>query len=231
MKDIYILGDSLALPRPEIDSEEAHTYRDTYIAFLTEKLLPKDQFVIHNGKRARTIKEVDNLIKEVIFSGAKTLIIQVGIVDCAPRVFSKKQYWLMNKLPKVIRNPILKLVRKYKLQILKIRPNIVYTKKTVFENHLKSISEKLLKNEIKGIFCSIVPAGEDMVARNPQINKQIDEYNDLIKKILIEEKILMIPMDKLYKGQLKQCLMADGHHLSKKGHQILGAKLLKILEV
>jgi len=88
MEIITILGDSLDMPR----LNENILYKDTY-AYKLDSLLGNDYLVINRSRRANTILEQanrQNINDDILSSESEYFIIHLGIVDCAPRLFSKK---------------------------------------------------------------------------------------------------------------------------------------------
>ncbi|NWK55161.1 SGNH/GDSL hydrolase family protein [Verrucomicrobiaceae bacterium N1E253] len=226
MKDLYIVGDSLGLARPATRKDMAVSYRDTYVARIRDHYDGSGVHVHHNGRRERTVDEVYYLTDEIIWSRPERVIIQVGIVDCAPRVFSRWQRACLARLPKLIRVPILMFVNKYKLLLLSFRPWVVYTSKKAFKKNVDKILLKFQEHNIKVIFCSIAPAGKGMLSRNPRIQSQINKYNAIINEVVKSRGGVIVPLCDVFKDDCEACLLSDGHHFSAHGHHRLADTLI-----
>ena len=89
MKIINIIGDSLSMLREENNV----LFKDTY-GFILAKSLANKFHVVNNSKRANTVKNqciTQYFYDELVFLKANYTIIQLGIVDCAPRLISLKE--------------------------------------------------------------------------------------------------------------------------------------------
>src|SRR5918992_220711 len=91
---IAILADSLALPREDVGGDEM--LEVTYPYLLDQSL--RRQFganaplVYERGMRRRTIEYVlDDWNEQVELKKPDVVIVHVGIVDCAPRVFLRRE--------------------------------------------------------------------------------------------------------------------------------------------
>src|SRR6185503_6668370 len=91
---IVILADSLVLPREEVGGE--HCFEATYGFALYRAL--RDRFggeaplVIERGMRLRTIEAVlTDWHEQVTLRKADVVVVHVGVVDCAPRLFLRRE--------------------------------------------------------------------------------------------------------------------------------------------
>ena len=86
---IIILGNSLSIPRPDDQVDYVNTY--PYI-------LVKSGYEVIN--RSRRINDIEiqsteqNMLDDVDYLRPDYVVIHLGIVECAPRIFSKKNYRL-----------------------------------------------------------------------------------------------------------------------------------------
>ena len=86
MKIVTILGDSLSLAR----SENNIYFKHTYSYLLNEKFKAKYLF-LNNSKRGNTTTDQisqQNIYDDILTTQSDFFIIQIGIVDCAPRIIS-----------------------------------------------------------------------------------------------------------------------------------------------
>src|SRR5690606_24566536 len=112
------------------------------------------------------------------FTKPDVVILQSGIVDCAPRTLSKKEkeFWLNFPL---INKIVFRLIYKFPKQIRKAR-NISLTPPDEFEAQLTKL--KNLFNE-KPIFAfSILEATAEYNSQVPGIGKRISYYNQSLLK-------------------------------------------------
>src|SRR5262245_43716680 len=97
---VLILADSLALPR---EGSDDIPYETTY-PYLVEESLRQHQdgplpVVLERGMRRRTIEYVlDEWFELVELRRPDLVIIHVGIVDCAPRIFLRRERQFVENL-------------------------------------------------------------------------------------------------------------------------------------
>lgn len=201
MKRIVLFTDSLALPRSE---PEVTYYEDTY-----PYLLKKDFEVFQFSKGGGIMSE---FVEQTFYYNQykpDIVIIQLGIVDCGPRAFSKLEEAIFhsNKLFRFTR----RLISKWKVskKIRNVR-KVSWTSKKDFHAGCVFFINKFSNSKVYAL--SIVPATDDYERQVPGITKKINEYNNILRETFQGNLIDIgsIPMEGI---------MADHHHLTKKGHR------------
>jgi hypothetical protein len=197
---ILILTDSLALPR---DTPQKVSFDETWVQHLRKELNHEIHQLSIGGAT------IDVLWKQYPYHklfNPDVLIIQCGIVDCAPRALSKMEDSIINstRLTKKLGNFILP---KIKIWLRQTR-NITLTKATVFNSYLNKFS----KLELPVYFIGIVPCTERYEKTNPGIKKNISLFNDLIKKNFPDRTISLASLNDFD-------VMSDQHHLNVCGHK------------
>lgn len=206
MKRILILSDSLGLPR---DNPELCSYEATWPILL---------------------KEYGNLIHQVSIGGATSgellaqifyhkmfkpdiTIVQVGIVDCAPRFATKYELAILKKMS-IAGKWLLKLMNKKSVRAFR---NITYVSPRIFEYNISEILKRLDNSDL--YFLSILPASADYEQVLPGINTNISKYNRILERVSGERYIDLstIPLNGV---------MSDGHHLNAIGHAFIANELL-----
>lgn len=219
LKKIVILGDSLSLPREEILVE------DTYPYLINEFL--KDRYVLFNRSiRANDTRlQVENFYNDVILFDPDIIIIHLGIVDCAPRLFYRKERAFFSKVNKLF--PIVALMSRYRYFFTKIFPK-VYVSIRDFEKNYHYMLEEIHKLGKKAIVIGIANTNK----RNKKISygfeKNINCYNEVLKKVC--EKFNNVSYIDMYNYDPEKILLKDGIHLNKEGSKILAENLLKIIK-
>ncbi|WP_346316647.1 SGNH/GDSL hydrolase family protein [Chitinophaga sp. YIM B06452] len=206
---IVILTDSLGLPR---QVPEAVDIEDTYIEKLRKKY--KDLTIISLSIGGATI----SLMREQYFNYLKPInpdlvIIQAGIVDCAPRALKKWELALINsnRLTKSIYSTLFK---KHTHSLRKYR-RVTYTPLQEFESIAKnfylSLGEKLA-------WVGIIPARNEYEQQLPGIAENINKYNDILRTLLPSGLIDTCEMP-------AEGIMSDHHHINAIGHQFIFTKI------
>lgn len=197
MKRILLITDSLALPRPK---PEACAYENTWPALLKNS----GKYIVHQvsiGGATTTF-----LLKQVVYHKMfkpDVVVLQCGIVDCAPRFAKQFELELINRLP--FRKFILSKLNR--TSVKKFRA-ITYTPLNRFEQNIKKLADHF--KEASMIAIGIVPGSEKYEAVLPGVCKNITAYNEVLQR------------NADYFIDLQQMtttgIMSDHHHINDVGH-------------
>lgn len=212
-KKILVIGDSLCLSRSQ---PEVVRLSETWPYLLKSN---KQFEIIQLGIGGGTIRSLYEQSAYYSASDPDIVIIQSGIVDCAPRALG----WLEKEI--INSNRLLRfafhhffptnLMRKYR--------KITYTKTSEFKKLIEELINRFSNSKI--IFIGIVPASNEYEELVPGISKNIEEYNNIIETgIRIQQGFFLntrhIPM----KG-----IMSDYHHLNVIGHEWLSEQISNLI--
>jgi lysophospholipase L1-like esterase len=202
MKKMLIITDSLGLPRPKPEIVE---YNDTWVKKIS---IYYDVWQYSSG--GATIIDLYSQIEYYKMFNPDIVLIQSGIVDCAPRALTKFESQFLNHftLSKKITS---KMLTKRRLENMRKRRKCTYTSLENFEEVVK-----LFKNEFKNklFWIGIMPASDNYETIVPGIKKNIELFNNVIKKNLFDNYLPVADFTNQY-------LMSDNIHLSKEGHSLL----------
>jgi len=220
---VLVLADSLAMPR----LQDGISYENTYPILLQERLRRtfRDQspLIIEKAKRSRTIVDVvKDWDEEVVVKQAQVLIVHVGITDCAPRVFLPKETeFLLTFLPQPTVDAIFAYVHEHRPDIIANTPR-VYVKPEEFRNGVRTVVRKAKEANLKGLlFINILTPSLGLQERSPHLDENVHKYN----RILADEcqpPAQLIDVNSLLGPE---CLLNEGIHFSRKGHEILANQL------
>ncbi len=229
---IAILADSLALPRGKDWGDTA--YEETY-PFLLEQALNKklsDIHLIERGMRFRTTKEVIDDWEEIVtLRKVDAVIVHVGLVDCAPRVFMPHERQLLQKMPPVIRNIIIKIAHKYRAFFVRSRRGQTYLTPDQFKKNLRKIISLATRDKIKQlIFIDIIAPTHDHEVRTPGFQNNVRIYNKILKTSSHGKVSKLINLnDIIWSKNKPENHLVDGMHLNDRGHKLLAQKLVATL--
>mgnify|MGYP006119981519 CR=1 FL=1 len=200
-KRILVLGDSLCLPR--VKPEKVSLYQTW------PHLLINDHFeVLQLGIGGGTLRDLCEQSAYYHPSEPDIVIIQSGIVDCAPRALGRIEKDIINS------NRILNSLFHRLLPVKFIRRvrRKTYTNVKEFQSSIDKITNRFSDSHI--IWIGIVPVSKEYEETVPGIAKNIEKYNCIIKNNMINTKnsfcsVNSIPIDGI---------MSDHHHLSSIGH-------------
>ncbi|MDH4944072.1 SGNH/GDSL hydrolase family protein [Sulfurimonas sp. C5] len=210
----------MAMPRFEVPLEKTYPY------LLKNEL--KDFEIISKNQRANTIKKQassQSILDDIVFLNPKILIVHLGIVDCAPRLFTPIENLILSKL-KWINKFIIAFFSKHRFFFTKYNPK-VYVKKSDFYNYYSKLIKECKKNGIEKIFLlNICDTNVENKKKSFNFEKNIYQYNTIIKQIADENNIYMLDMNFQIKENM---LLEDGIHINEIGHFKVFEILIKAL--
>jgi hypothetical protein len=227
---ISIIADSLAMPR--IDSDEVIAWEDTWPIQLDTKFKYAQQYISFsiNNMRARTVSTLigSDFYESIEVIQPKVIIVQVGVVDCMPRIFSKRENELLNHrlFPGWLRSTFIRNRSKNRKFITKGDPlRKVYTKPDKFESILDDFASRINKVNItcKVIFLPIL-IKDSMEQKSPGCISNVKLYNQILQSITERNKWMYLNID----DENMDFFLKDGYHLNRNGHLIV-ARHLEVL--
>ena len=223
-KRVVILGDSLAMPRPE---ENVH-YEETYAYKLSQFI---DGEIICRASRSNTTLKQSgqqSLYDNLAVFEPHVVIIQLGIVDCSPRLFGRKQAFVLSKLPDFLRSMIINIFSKHRLLLTKIRPK-VYVSQNIFEQSIDLLFKKISSLGSKAICISIASTNDRNNRRSYHFDENIKRYNSILQNRC--HQFSFEYLDFYTATSENSFLLDDGIHINSSGHDFLTARISDLLEI
>jgi lysophospholipase L1-like esterase len=207
MRKLLIFTDSLSLPRSH---PEVVTHPETW-----PEMLRKEGFeVCLSAIGGATLKDLEKQLfyfqKDRYFDA---VIVQSGIVDCAPRFVKKWELKALQSIP-MLGGKILSLLNKNGVR--KAR-KITYNAPEAFLQSIRTFENSFT---CPVVFLGILPATEAYENTLPGITKNIDTYNQILSSAKHFVSLNAIP---------SEGIMSDHHHLNPKGHQFVKEKVCEKL--
>jgi len=212
MAEVLVIGDSLAAQRLEDNLAESERWPQLFAQYTgvsinnlskgfstTQRLTEKDS--IEAAKKASTI------------------IIQLGIVDCAPRRFRRWEIQLIYKLPKKWQKETIAFFKNRRTQ----SPAKCYVSPSQFR---KNIIEFVSNLKAPVYYIQILPASSKFKASNPKIDEAITEYNSIL--VELSSQFPHLHLIKFSKNEVEQITLDDGYHLNRNGHEEVSKRLYQI---
>jgi lysophospholipase L1-like esterase len=207
---IFVITDSLGLPRNE---PEFVALEHTWPQLFREELPGVCVYQLSLGGAT-----TDDVLPQLDFLNGQEpalVVVQAGIVDCAPRAFRKQEIALL--LATRAGRALLNGIEARTFGFLRRLRNISYLSPRRFEQNVQRIRSRF---SCPLVWVSIIggPAYDERV---PGVTARIGEYNALIRRNLGEQ---FLDLDRwLSAGHI----MADGHHLNEHGHRALISALME----
>ena len=216
---INVLGNSTAMSIETLNLK----YRDTY-SYKINQSLGSDHVVINRARRNLTVKEQleeVNVHDDISSIDADYHILQFGMGEGLPRLFTLKQRRFVAVVPG--RKFLIRFMSKHRYFFTKRFPK-VYEQKDQFRVSFHSLIETIFdKTRSKKIFVINIPQTTQKTKRRFfGIEKNIDDYNEIIKDVSrnFKDMIFFIDLYERTKAD-SELLCDDGLHITKKGHQML----------
>tara|TARA_B100000963_G_scaffold266236_1_gene234430 strand:+ start:18760 stop:19422 length:663 start_codon:yes stop_codon:yes gene_type:complete len=211
---ILIIGDSLA----------SHRDDDGYsLSTRWPGILGKNYKVKNLAKSYSTTKILKKIKKIVLKDPPDFIIIQLGIVDCVPRTFSRIEFSILFRLPKRIRLFLIKILKNIRVQSSKR----AYVNPINFKKNISDFCSDI-KSEI--IYVKILSATNLLLLKNKNAGLSINNYNKIIEQLSLQ--IDNLTFVEIKKDITTQFTLDDGYHLNDKGHKHLSKILdFKINEI
>lgn len=234
---IVVLGDSMAMPRRE--GEDCVWWEETW-PYLLQQNLVKDGLpaeVINCSLRARTADTLSaqDFFEHVELKRPTILIMEVGVVDCSPRVFSKREKKILNfpLIPAKLRDVLIKIRTDNRGKFIKQEPLAkVYTPPQQFQDCLRFFFSQIRKldQEICVIAMPIVANFERMEIKSPGYFSNAELYNRILETWCAETGAVWIKAAELIADHDKNNLFgSDGYHFSVTGHRKVAEYLCAFL--
>jgi lysophospholipase L1-like esterase len=229
---IVIFGDSLALPREDVGGDEL--LEVTYPFLLDQSL--RRQFgagapvVFERGMRRRTIEYVLDEWNELVeLRKPQIVIVHVGIVDCAPRVFLRREAsFVANIRFAWLRDRIFKFTHDHRRRIVQFRHK-VYVPLSRFERLVQQVVQKARESGVQSlVFINIIRPPDSVEERSPGFQSNVIAYNQVLQAQTNHDFVSLIDLNRLVHDEDgSEALTVDGIHLNERGHMLLAQVLEK----
>jgi lysophospholipase L1-like esterase len=202
LRKVLVLTDSLALPR---ERPEYCNFESTWPQ-LVSKHFKLHQISIGGG----TISDLCRQLEYHKLFDPDIIIIQSGIVDCAPRTLSLFELDVIQKIP-FLGKRLLRLIQSRSSLVRKHR-NIVYTKHNAFNDSIRKIKLYFPNKKIYGI--SILLPNRNYESKVPGITSKVNLYNTILQNSFKDDFIDI-------KSLPSMGVMSDYIHLNAIGHEYI----------
>jgi len=230
-KIITILGDSLSMARDDYGI----LYKDSY-AYLLGEILGDNYLVLNKAKRANTMitqTHFQNIYDDVLTTNSEYFIIQLGIVDCAPRIISIMEGKILKYLkPKILSDLYIKIKSRNRRFFTKYFPK-TYVKPDVFVDKydylIRTILEKTTAKKV--ILVNIADTNKKNKLRSYGFDENIRKYNSFIGglKSRYDKHIELIDLYTVTKNN-PDLVIDDGIHIAQPVHKLLAEKIATMIK-
>lgn len=233
---VVALADSLALPRDE--GGDRVRWEETWPRVLQRQLADcgmSDDEVINCATRARTATTLNghDFQEHVRFKRPDVIVLQIGIVDCAPRIFSSREKRLLAAMPAAVRRSIVRWRAARRAAITARDPlRKVVTPPAVFASSLTHFASAVaaLPWPLHIVVLPILSNRPVMEAKSPGHGSNVDRYNALLRDFCSDARAIWVAPEAVISGPgTAAAFCADGYHLTAAGQRRVAETLFAAL--
>jgi len=146
------------------------------------------------------------------------LIVQAGIVDCAPRAFTKRER-VLQQIFSLLTRPFPRF-RKFAFEQIRRSRQVSYVDAKSFRDNVKQLKNLAAEQQARLFWIPVLGANfySEIL---PGVDKKISMTNEILQAELGDSFIGV----QLGAG----CFMSDGHHLVVEGHRILADRIFNYI--
>ncbi len=234
---LLVYGDSISLPRPR----ECITHSDVYPELVRDALESSEPglrvTVMNRSQGGATVSSLyDSYCRDRAYlnrSEPCVLVIQCGIVDCAPRPVPMSVRKKIAQLPVYLRWLIAKFLHIARPFLLRAGIHWRATQKDEFEALLLAWIKSVPENFTKVYVINIAPTIPEADAHSPGLADSILDFNAAIRRaatisgatyIDVFESLSLQP-----EGIREYIHLKDGHHITRRGHALYAELLVSMV--
>ena len=225
MNRILCIADSLGLPG------HLNKYEDTWLYKLKQEF-PEYDFISYFKRQLTTDVLVSLGGGKVFPKGSDCLevfepdiaIIQLGIVDCAPRLLNRLDKVIIKLLPQKITPLYIGLLKK-------IRKRNINNTAVSFEKFKSNLLDYINRAQIiktKVIFIEISIPDKRMINKNKDIINNVNKFNNYYRSLTSEFSHVFLTKA-LSQDDADVEIYTDGYHPNKEGNKIIYNRILNTL--
>jgi len=227
---VLCIGDSLALPG------HGNCFEDTWFCKL-QQAYPQFLFASYFRRAVTTHILISEGGGDTVFPGGADclefylpdiVVLQLGIVDCAPRYLKQSSIFhkVLERMPARPKNFIYGIIKKVKKRSSKnadILPD-------QFFHYLEVYLKRCQKNNVKKvIIIKICTPDERMTVKSPEIIKSIQEYNRIIDQM--ESTFDFVTTIDPLNAEHSSDIYDDGYHPNPQGNQLVFEEIKKAINL
>jgi len=219
--NIYVYSDSLAFRRVGQPHDISFTYPFLLMRLIEDRLGVKVNLLLRGGGGA-DVRMIKNVVEgdTGYFGGDERVIniaiLQVGIVDCAPRPFTYLLAPVLRRVP-VIGPRILSALVRHRAWVQGLW-SYVATSKFRFRKEYASIVKMLYASKIRPIAVGLPLPSLAVEKRSPGFRRSVGIYNAIISSAH-PEGFCNVEQE-MNESLRNSLLLPDGHHLTEDGHRL-----------
>lgn len=230
---VLVVGDSMALPRPEVAYDKTWPYLLGSFAGASVEVINRsrrgastDLLLTEGGDPARSDYPRG---ADCLESYAPAVaVLQLGIVDCAPRLIARGslESRIVDRLPPRIRRTYLSILKKHRRRSVER----AYVPPARFRDNLATYVERAMNIGAKVVFVEIAPLGAKYLASNPEGGSCREQYNAVLREQAGRHPEHCRTVAPFGSSEVEACVLDDGYHTNAEGHRRIAQQIATILK-
>ena len=207
-----IIADSLALPRGDVG------YEQTWPAMLADRL-PSIAWI----NRAQRLSTTERLNDEgnggadcLDFYKPGLAVLQLGIVDCAPRVLKRSTAAIVYRLPFGLGTRLPAWLERRRGR----KAGNCFVPVAAYEANLRAYLARAGAQGTRVIAIAVLPASRLLVSKNAHVADQIAAYNAVLDRLAREFEHFDV-LHPFHGAASPDSLFIDGYHLNEQGARVV----------
>lgn len=232
---IRLYGDSLSLPRVN-KVEYNQRFISLFLNFL--KRTTKEILFIDRARANYTITDLYRWYledKKYFGNFSDIIIIQAGVVDCAPRPVPNRIRKLISFLPEKIKVCIIRFLHNNRSKLQKLGFKYFRTNIKKFKEVYSLFINDALKHCNNLYIINIAPTNDEIEHHSPGFKDSIYRYNTALYEIIKNTKSDKLKLVDVYKTLNNQEIKVDkyifkedGHHITIEGNKLYAEFLISL---
>lgn len=237
---VRLYGDSLALPRPGVVQS-----RERYIARLcswwTRQEGVENIELIDRSRGSMTVADLWQWYEHdngYFGEGGDVLLIQCGVVDCAPRPLPRWLRSRLGRLPSALRRRVISFLHRHRPAILRRTGGW----RQISPDEFRSFSSRWLASAVQKFgrvyVFNIAPTNRQIENHSPGFTRSIRLYNEILAEVIGSLKADNLFLVDVYAvisqtnpEEIDRYILAeDGHHLTALSHELYYQQIKRLEE-
>lgn len=222
---IYVYGDSLSMPRAVLGIRLTDTYPELLAESIREAT-GRRVIVWNRSGGALTIRNLQqsyfNDFPYFDPSERQMLILQFGVVDCAPRPLPRLLRGVLSRAPRNIREPVVHWLHEHRAPLLRAGVRFQIVGEKPFREKLLAWIRHATAAFDRVILIGIAPINAETHEQSPGFSIAIKRYNGIMAetvRTVAAENLSFIDVHReILEGGIGRLIDRDGHHLTLAAH-------------
>ena len=233
---VVAYADSLAMPRPDLGVSWEDTWPHRLGGLLRQRGV--DAEIINRGRRARTAASLTGQepYENVVWLQPDVVALQIGVVDCAPRIISRREKQVLNLpgFPSRVRDALIERRKARRPQITARDPLAkVYTPPADFRRYISDFGAlvETMDPQPELLVVPVVVDWQPMERKTPGYTENVIRYNKILQRFCEAPRRRFVQVPQLMEddASLRQMFCSDHYHLSAAGNHELAQAVADLI--